>query len=258
MNFTISDRKPIPKARQAVKDFLDLAHGKNFAHGMTEVDVTDVLVALNNRKQAGLDSHSLVAHTIWALGRALAEHLPLQGIPSGKELVVFEDVDVATMVEKDLPGGGSVPYPYILRGAQRKTYEEIVADLSLAKSYDLEAAKKAKPTTRLEGLPQSLRLWIMKRALKDPNKYKAALGTVALSTLGMMMRERRWWPVPIGPHAISIATGATFQRNDADGIKDILCVSLRFDHDLMDGAPITRFGASFVQHLENHQHLLMP
>ena len=64
MNFTISDRKPIPKARQAVKDFLDLAHGKNFAHGMTEVDVTDVLVALNNRKQAGLDSHSLVAHTI--------------------------------------------------------------------------------------------------------------------------------------------------------------------------------------------------
>ena len=45
---------------------------------------------------------------------------------------------------------------------------------------------------------------------------------------------------------------------DADGIKDILCVSLRFDHDLMDGAPITRFGASFVQHLENHQHLLMP
>ena len=42
---------------------------------------------------------------------------------------------------------------------------------------------------------------------------------------------------------------------DADGEKDILCVSLRFDHDLMDGAPITRFGASFVNYLESSDHL---
>ena len=255
MNTNIARRKSIPNARKAVKDFLDLGHGKNFAHGMTEVDVTAVLRALAARKKAGLDSHSLVAHTIWAYGRAVGDHLALQGIPDGNEMVSFEDVDIATMVEKELPEGGTVPYPYILRGAQRKSFVEIVKDLSEAKSYSLADAQKAKATTRIDFLPRFLRLWVMRKALKNPLKYKAALGTVALTTLGMVMRNRRWWPVPIGPHPISIGTGATFKRNDTDGEKDILCVSLRFDHDLMDGAPITRFGASFVNYLESSDHL---
>nr|AOE13982.1 dihydrolipoamide succinyltransferase component (E2) of 2-oxoglutarate dehydrogenase complex [uncultured bacterium] len=255
MNTTIAIRKSVPKARKAVKDFLDLAHGKNFAHGMTEVDVTNVLRVLAERKRIGLDSHSLVAHTIWSYGRAVADHVALQGIPSGGEIVVFEDVDIATMVEKELPEGGTVPYPYILRGAQRKSFEEIVQDLNQAKAYSLADAQKAKATTRIDFLPRFLRLWIMRKALRNPLKYKAALGTVALTTLGMVMRNRRWWPVPIGPHAISIGTGATFKRNDASGEKDILCVSLRFDHDLMDGAPITRFGSSFVTYLESSDHL---
>jgi pyruvate/2-oxoglutarate dehydrogenase complex dihydrolipoamide acyltransferase (E2) component len=255
MDVKIAFRKKVPRARRAVKDFLDLAQGKNFAHGMTEVDVTEVLKALHARKMAGLKSHSLVAHTIWAYGRAVADHIALQGIPTGGESVVFEDVDVATMVEKELPEGGTVPYPYILRGAQRKSFEGIVAELEQAKSYSLKDAQKAKATTRIDFLPRFLRLWVMRRALNDPMKYKAALGTVALTTLGMVMRNRRWWPVPIGPHAISIGTGATFKRNDSDGEKDILCVSLRFDHDLMDGGPVTRFGASFVNYLESSNHL---
>lgn len=150
MNTNIARRKSIPNARKAVKDFLDLGHGKNFAHGMTEVDVTGVLRALAARKNAGLDSHSLVAHTIWAYGRAVGDHLALQGIPDGNEMVSFEDVDIATMVEKELPEGGTVPYPYILRGAQRKSFVEIVKDLSEAKSYSLADAQKAKATTRID------------------------------------------------------------------------------------------------------------
>ena len=97
---------------------------------------------------------------------------------------------------------------------------------------------------------------LLKKILGDPIRAKEALGTVALTSLGMILKNRRFWPVPIGPYPCTIASGATYTKKETDGEKIVWCLTISIDHNLIDGAPGTRFAQTFIDLMESAEGLI--
>lgn len=247
---------PWPAFRNNVKDFLDLAKNKNYVHAVTEADITKVMTLFNERKQKGIEHNSITAYLLWAYAHAIKEHPELQGIKQGKKIIIFDDVDVAMMVEKDMPNGKKIPFPYIFRSVQKKTYEELCIELQDAKKMDFGEIQKKKKSLIIKKLPKFLRMFILRKLLSNPAKSKEVLGTIALTSLGMVLTNRKFWPVPLGPYPCTIASGASYFIKEGNTEKQMLCLTMCIDHDLSDGAPVARFGNTFMDLLESGKGII--
>ena len=79
------------------------------------------------------------------------------------------------------------------------------------------------------------------------------MGTVALTSIGMFARSGGW-AIPLGLHAVSVAVGGITEKPRFVGEKiekrEFLSLTVTLDHDVVDGAPATRFVSRFVELLE--------
>ena len=90
-------------------------------HGLIDVDVTRARALLRDYRAQTGESLSFTAFIISCLGRAVDENRAVQAFRKGsRRLVVFEDVDVYTLIERDV-AGQKQPIPYIVRETNRKT-----------------------------------------------------------------------------------------------------------------------------------------
>jgi pyruvate/2-oxoglutarate dehydrogenase complex dihydrolipoamide acyltransferase (E2) component len=240
--------KEIPwlKHRDDVVDFLDLAHDRNFVTANSEADITKISKLFKERKQRGIKSNSITAYLLWCYGQAIRQHPVIHAIKFRNNLILFDDVDIALVIEKEHEGQ-KVTYPYIFRSVQDKTFEDLNAELNRARNFDFAEIKKSKKSLIIKSLPKMLRMYILKRLLKDPVKAKMVLGTAALTCLGMVAANRRFWPVPYGPYPLVVATGGHYD----DGEKKFLCLSFSVDHNIIDGAPVARFGKTLIGLIES-------
>jgi pyruvate/2-oxoglutarate dehydrogenase complex dihydrolipoamide acyltransferase (E2) component len=83
---------------------------------------------------------------------------------------------------------------------------------------------------------------------RSPRLQKRYGGTVGLTSVGMFAKGGGW-ALPIDYHTLDVALGGIAEKPGVvDGkiaIREYLCVTLSFDHDIVDGAP----GARFVSRL---------
>ena len=74
-------------------------------HGLIEVDVTRARAFLREQKANTGESLSFTAFLIACLAKAVEEHKAVQAFRQGsKHLILFEDVDVYTLIERDVAG----------------------------------------------------------------------------------------------------------------------------------------------------------
>ena len=80
-------------------------------------------------------------------------------------------------------------------------------------------------------------------------------GTVGISSVGMFGKGHAGWGIATGSHVLDLIVGDTARKlADVDGrveTRDILCLTIIFDHDIIDGAPATRFTRRLVEHIES-------
>jgi pyruvate/2-oxoglutarate dehydrogenase complex dihydrolipoamide acyltransferase (E2) component len=67
------------------------------------------------------------------------------------------------------------------------------------------------------------------------------MGTVAVTATGMAAPGVLAWGIPQGIHPLAIGVGGIAQRGTPDGIAEVLALTVVFDHDVTDGAPVGRF-----------------
>ncbi|MFT5859141.1 MAG: pyruvate/2-oxoglutarate dehydrogenase complex dihydrolipoamide acyltransferase (E2) component [Flavobacteriaceae bacterium] len=242
---------PFPEFRNNLKDFLDLSHGINFISGQSEVDITELMRQVDSMRAEGEDKASLIAYFIWALSRAMVEHPEMQAIKRKKKLILFNNVDVATMIEKTMEDGTKIPFPYIIRAAQNKSYADINAEITRVRTLSFAELKSEKKTAILSGLPKRLRMSMMRRALKNPDKLKEVMGTVGLTSIGRELKDRKFWPQPVSPYTCTMAMGSIYSNQE----RNILCVTMKVNHDLIDGIPAVKFARTFFNLLENPTNL---
>ncbi len=93
----------LPAARRAMPYLLDLAWWKHRVYGLLEVDVTVVRQFIAAHKARTGEALSFTGYLVFCLAHAVAENLSVQAYLKGrKQLVVFDDVEVGLMVEREI------------------------------------------------------------------------------------------------------------------------------------------------------------
>jgi pyruvate/2-oxoglutarate dehydrogenase complex dihydrolipoamide acyltransferase (E2) component len=232
-----------PYKRFAAAAYWSVRH-KPTMHGLLEVDVTEPRAILRAHHARTGETLSFTAFLTVCLGKAVDEQKAVQALRQGKrKLVVFEDVDVATRIEHEVDGEQYV-VPYIVRAANRKTVREVHDEIRAAQRADARAE-----LTRLRFVPAALHrpfVWAFTAiAERQPRLWKKTMGTVGITSVGMFAHGTGWGiPVP-APTALMLTVGGIGEKEVVvEGrvvVREMLSLTISLDHNVVDGAPATRF-----------------
>jgi pyruvate/2-oxoglutarate dehydrogenase complex dihydrolipoamide acyltransferase (E2) component len=247
---------PYPKLRRALAMTLHSALRKPMIHGLIDVDVTKAYELLQEHKAKTGESLSFTAFIITCLAKAVDENKSVQACRKGsKHLTVFDDVDVATAIERDM-SGQKQPIIYIIRAANKKTFLEIHHEIREAQVNAAEQAWQGLRDFGWMPLMVFRIFWLMFWWLKGryPSVQKKYGGTVGVTAIGMFGKGAGWG-IPINDHTLDLTVGGISEKPAVvDGhivIRKDLCITLSFNHDLIDGAPAARFSGRLKELIES-------
>jgi pyruvate/2-oxoglutarate dehydrogenase complex dihydrolipoamide acyltransferase (E2) component len=252
-----------PSSRQLTFDLGKVGMGKHHVKALLEVDVTEAREKIKTSRHTG-NKLSFTAWLIKTVADCVALHPLVNGInrPRRNQVLVFDEVDISIMVEKDV-GGTRVPLPYVIRAADQKTLHAIQAEIEAAKSQSIEdegdyvLGNEGYSTLGMNlfvRLPQWLRLVLMRTfVFNNPQRVKDMMGTVMITSVGMV-GHTRGWIVPFSMHPLCLALGSlneqvAIYRGEIQK-RQILHLTVLIDHDAIDGVPAARFVDGLVKELE--------
>lgn len=244
-------------------------------HGLTQVDVSEPRRLMRAHQQRTGETLSLTAYVVACVARAIAEQPELNSIRRGGRLFLLDDVTVATLIEREIEGE-HVPEPVGIRRAQVKTFREIHDEIRAAQ------AQRNQPLGGLSGMTWVARLIpsflfrtfirIAARSVRMAMRY----GTVSVTAVGMFGRPgHSLWLIPLSASTVAVTVGGiteskvglsppsglpasrpiegppSAQWGGDPEIREHLCLTLSFDHDVVDGAPAARFTARLTELLES-------
>jgi pyruvate/2-oxoglutarate dehydrogenase complex dihydrolipoamide acyltransferase (E2) component len=225
--------------------------------GLFEADVTEARKRLRSYKERTGESISFTGWIAACVGRSVGEHKQVQALMIGNHFVIFDDVHINILVETTIEGR-SYPVNYIVKSANEKTVIEInqeIREVQRKKEEDYTEAKENRRLKLLLSAPKFLRdLLFWRKVRKDPIFIAENMGTVAVTSIGRFAKSGGW-AIPLGMHAINIAVGGISEKTGYVGDKiekrEYLALTLTLDHDVVDGAPATRFASRLVDLLES-------
>lgn len=243
-------RQPI--FRRLIRDIGRRGQHRHTVHGLVEIDVTEPRQRIEAYKARTGEAISFTGFIIACLGQALEDAKRLQAYRNWRnQLVIFDEVDVSTMVEVQVEGRQQF-VPHIIRAANRKTVRQI---------HDEIRAAQVKPPVKqrmslmrgVARLPRIFRSLLYRVLDRSPHLEKEYCGTVAVSALGMF-GHGSGWAIVISNHTLSVAIGGIAAKPGVVAgeiaIREYLCLTLSFDHDLIDGGPAARFIERFKEMIE--------
>lgn len=250
---------PFPKFRRVLALMYPAVQRAHKTRGLIEIDVTEARKYLRDHEATTGESLSFTAFVIACLALAVDEDKALNACRMGaRRLAIFDDVDVALPIERDM-WGRKQPIVYSVRGANRKSVREITREIRSAQvaavetkweGFRMEKWLVRVPLTALRGL------WVIFWWARGryPRLQKRYGGTVGLTSVGMFAHGGGW-AIPFDYHTLDVALGGIAEKPGVvDGriaIRDYLCVTLSFDHDIIDGAPAARFVSRFRELVES-------
>ncbi len=246
--------------RRLMINMLDLSGPMQSMYGLLEVDVTMARQFIAEHKRRTGETLSFTGFLALCLARAVEENKEVQAYLKGrKQLLVFDDVDVGMMVEhKD--GEKRALMGHVIRSANRKTYWEI---------HDEIRSVQSAPAPPNRGLPSWFRTgmllpwplsWPFKALIRmlvrrDPTIVTSMGGTVGITAVGMFGEGHSGWGVFPLTESLGLVVGSiAWKPAVVDGRvepREILNLTVVFDHDIIDGAPAARFVHRLVELIES-------
>jgi pyruvate/2-oxoglutarate dehydrogenase complex dihydrolipoamide acyltransferase (E2) component len=255
--FHVVDLSP---GRRVWVNTLDLSWPAHTMYGLLEVDVTVVRRFIADHKARTGETLSFAGYLTFCLARAVDEDKSVQAHRKGnRQLVQFDDVNVGLMVERRV-GEKRALMGHVLRAANRKTYREI---------HDEIRTVQADPVPPGRGMPTWFRSamllpWPLSRLViallrlnsrRDPTISVSMGGTVALTSVGLFGGGHSGWGLSPTPHPLGLVVGGiSWKPAVVEGRiepREILHLTVTFDHDIVDGGPATRFVRRLVELIES-------
>jgi pyruvate/2-oxoglutarate dehydrogenase complex dihydrolipoamide acyltransferase (E2) component len=239
---------------------LDLSWTPHAIYGMLEVDVTFIRRFIADNKERTGEALSFTGYLTYCLARAVDENKEVQAYLKGrKQLVIFDDVDVAMMIEGKI-GEKRALMGHIIRGANRKTYREIHQEIRRVQSEPVPPSRGMPNWFRSvmllpEPLSRLVKALIGMVVRRDPAILVSMTGTVAVTSVGMFGGGHSGWGLtPTGNSLGIVVGGTTWKPAVVEGRiepRQILNLTVVFDHDVIDGAPAARFTRRLVELIES-------
>jgi len=246
---------PYPKMRRLEAIAYRSTQHKPMMHGLLEVDVTRARACISEHKAKTGEALSFTAFLIACLAKAVEEHKAVQATRFGcKRLILFDEVDVYTPVERDVAGQKEI-MPSIIRAANRKTFREIHQEIRAAQAQDVAQAWAHLKVPHWPWLLLSPAFRAMAwMTARSPWVWKRYRGTVGITSVGMFGKGAGWG-IPLPSHALWLTVGSIGEKQViVDGqiaLLDYLSLTISFDHDVIDGAPAARFTQRLKELIES-------
>lgn len=250
----------LPPGRRVWLNALHLSGPTYWMYGLLEVDVTIPRQWIVEHKAQTGEKMSFTGFLVCCLARAVDENKEVQAYLKGrKQFIIFDDVDVGVTVEHKGAEKGKL-MGLIIHSANHKTCREIHEEIRQTQSASVPRGR---------GMPR----WFLKAMLlpwpfsslvrslmavstrRNPAIRVAAAGTVMVTAVGMFGKGNSGWGITTGPHSLGMIVGSiAWKPAVVEGRiepREILNLTLTFDHDVVDGAPATRFTRRLIELIES-------
>lgn len=245
--------------RRVWLNILDLPRPTHAMYGLLEVDVTVARRFIAKHKTRSGETLSFTGFLTYCLARAVSEGKAVQAYRKGrKQLVLFDNVDVGLMIERE--GGETRTLTgHVVRAANHKTFLQIHNEIRTAQATPASSGSEMPGWFRsalLLGWPLSP---LVKAALtlalrRDPMIPVSMAGTVGITSVGMFGKGHSGWGLESTRHSLDLVVGSTVRKPAVVGrrivAREILNLTVVFDHDVIDGAPAARFTKRLVELIE--------
>lgn len=251
----------LPATRFLAIETMRMGVKAHYVNGFLEIDVTEARRMIKDARSGG----TYISFTGWIL-KCLAS--AVKGFPEvnayrkGRYAYVFETVHIGIMVEREVDGE-LVPLPYVVRDCDTKSVHDISREIADVKEgevgedlviADRQAARWAKLAVWSPGPLRGLGFRIF---FRNPVRKQGMMGTIGVTAVGMFGKSGGW-PLPIpNVHPLAVAVGGISRKpsyvGEGDTIqpREMLNLTLMFDHDIIDGAPAARFSARLIELMES-------
>ena len=239
---------------------LELSWTAHTIYGLLEVDVTAARKHIAEHKARTGESLSFTAFLAFCVARAVEEHKEVQAcLKNRRQMVIFDNVHIGLMVEHKTEGKGAL-MGYVVQDANRKTYREIHDEIRAVQSAPVPPDRGMPPWFRSAMLlpwPFSRLMMALLRANKrrDPTSFVSMGGTVAITSVGMFGENHHGWGLTPTPQSLGLVVGGiAWKPAVVEGRiepREILNLTVLFDHDIIDGAPAARFSRRLVELIES-------
>lgn len=248
-----------PKSRVATFDVGKIGNNKHHIAGFVEIDVTGARKKIKDlRKEKRISFYSWFIKTV----SDVVSSQPLSHglMDNRKRIFVFEDIDIAMPIERNV-NGEKVPLALLIKKVNEKSISEIYSEIEKAKNQVISdegdfvlGEKKSRFMMNLfYSLPQKIRMFFWKKILYNPFKAKESMGTVIITSVSGQINFSGWI-LPKSMHNLCLGLGSISKKpwvvNNKIEIREILHLTILFDHDVIDGAPAARFINKLVKYLE--------
>lgn len=246
--------------RRLMINVLNMPGSNHRMYGLLEVDVTVAREFIAAHKARTGETLSFTGFLTHCLARAVDKDKSVQAVLKGqKQLVLFDDVDVGLMIEGKI-GEKKVLMGHVIRGANHKTYREIHQEIRSVQSTPVPPNKEAPAWFRsamllpspLSGLFNSLVGMVMRH---DPTIPVSLMGTVGITSIGMFGEGHSGWGIFPVIQVLGLIVGTITLKpvvvEDRIEPREILNLTVVFDHNVIDGAPAARFTQRLTQLIES-------
>ena len=250
---------PFTTNRRMVAASASIGREQNNIQALIEVDISEPRRLIREHKQRAGESLSLTAFVVASLAQAIAEYPHLNSIRKGGKLILFEDVGIGVLIERELDGA-LVPENMGIRAAQTKTLRQIHEEIRAAQEHVDDGLGGLSGTTWVRFIPSFLFRIFIRLASKNIGMIER-YGTVGVTAVGMFgAKNQALWLLPlVGGATVGVAVGGIVERACVrDGqlkVQEHLCLTVTFNHDIVDGAPAARFLKRFSELLMNGEQL---
>jgi pyruvate/2-oxoglutarate dehydrogenase complex dihydrolipoamide acyltransferase (E2) component len=223
---------------------------KNTIHLMTEVDINEPRRLIAEHRARTGERLSLTGYVVACLASTFDDFPQFNAFRKGRRLIVLDDLTISVLFEREIEGE-RFPEPVGIQAANRKTYRQINDELRAAQGQAGQRLGAATGVAWVRFIPNFLLRTFVRLASRNIPMQKR-FGVVGVTAVGMFGAGPMWL-VPLTSATVTVAVGAIAKRPvliDGDlQEREHLCLTLSFDHDIIDGAPAARFTSRFADTL---------
>lgn len=221
---------------------------KNAIHCITEIDITEPRSLIKKHFEKTGEKLSLTAYIVTCLANVLKDYPAFNSFIKGRKLILLDDITISVLIEREV-AGEHVPEPIGIQQAQDKTYIQINREIREARKQTTNKLGGLSGKTWIRFIPGCLLKLFIRMADKHIHmamKY----GKIAVTAVGMFSKVPVWF-IPHGTATVLITVGSINKKvieiNDRFESREHLCLTVSFDHDIVDGAPAARFMDQFAE-----------
>ncbi|MBD3241807.1 MAG: dehydrogenase [Chitinivibrionales bacterium] len=217
-------------------------------HLTTEADISEPRRLIAGHRQRTGERLSLTAYVVACLGRTFDDYPRFNSFRKGNKLIVLDDLTISVLYERETDGE-QAPEPIGVAQANRKTYRQVNDELRTAQQRVGERLGAASGVAWVRFIPGFL-LRAFVRLAASNIAMKKRFGVVGVTAIGMFGAGPLWL-TPLTSATVTVAVGSIVKRpklvNDSLEEREHLCLTVSFDHDIIDGAPAARFTSRLVE-----------